>query len=141
MMYVINPNNGAVSTHSANPSHIVEHEGVLYGSVNDTLVSFDGPTTGGHVKTGRVEYDSDRLSNIREVAVNYESTEPLTVDIIYGDAPFGPYSTVMSDRRVKTSRAESAYARTPSVTISWTTDEVKIERATIYTTPHPRRRS
>ena len=52
-MFIINPKTGAVSTHTATPSHVCEHGGVLYGG-GDALVSFDDDPGDLTVTTGRL---------------------------------------------------------------------------------------
>ena len=141
MIYTINPTNGAVSTHTAEPSHLVEHGGVLYGSSGTDLVSFDGAAAAGYVITGAVEFDNDRLSNVHGLAVNYEGAAGVSATVIYDGAEFGPYESVMSDRRFKASKNFAAYSRSPQIKIQWSAGVDRISQAVVYTTPHPRRRS
>jgi hypothetical protein len=140
-MYIINPRNGAVSTHSATPTHVCTHNGVLYGASDNELLSFDGEPASGYVVFGEIEFDSDRLTNIHELAVQYDGTSPITATISYGGTEFGPYESTMTDRRFKAARNSTAYGRTPQIKIQWSDGIDRINRVDVYTTPHPRRRS
>jgi hypothetical protein len=141
LLYIINPTNGAVSTHSATPTHICAHNGELYGSSGTALVRFDGEPASGYVVFGEIEFDSDRLSNVHELAVNYDGNDDISATIAYGDTEFGPYESVMSDRRFKASKSSTAYSRTPQIRVQWPAGVERIDRVDVYTTPHPRRRS
>jgi hypothetical protein len=141
LLYIINPTNGAVSTHSATPTHICAHDGELYGSSGTALVRFDGEPASGYVVFGEIEFDSDRLSNVHELAVNYDGDDDVSATVVYGDTEFGPYESVMSDRRFKASKSSTAYSRTPQIRVQWPAGVERIDRVDVYTTPHPRRRS
>jgi hypothetical protein len=141
VLYVINTANLAVSTHPAEPTYIAVHDGVLYGASGANLLSFSGEPASGYVITGEIEFDSDRLTNIHELAANYSGISNISATVIYDGAEFGPYESVMSDRRFKASRNAAAYSRSPQIRIEWSAGVDQIDGIDIYTTPHPRRRS
>lgn len=139
-MYIINPATGAVSTSTSAPTHVFSYDGVLYASDGESLLAFTGSPASGYVVTGEIEFDSDRLTNIHELAANYSGTT-VSATIIYDGVEFGPYESEMSDRRFKASRNSAAYSRTPQIRIDWPAGTNIIDGIDIYTTPHPRRRS
>ena len=139
ILRICTPN--AVTTHDATPLHICSHNGVLYGSSGSRLLSFDGETASGYAITGEIEFDSDRLSNVNELAVNYDGDDGVSVTILYDGVEFGPYDAVMSDRRFKASRSLSAFSRAPQLKIEWSSGVKSMDKITVYTNPHPRRRS
>lgn len=139
-MYLINTKNGAVSIIDTTATHIVAKDGVLYASSGDTLLRFTGSPASGYAVTGKLEFDSDRLTNVHELAANYGGAA-VSATVIYDGVEFGPYESVMSDRRFKASRNSTAYSRAPQIRIDWPAGTNIIDGIDIYTTPHPRRRS
>jgi hypothetical protein len=136
----MNLSNAAISQLSQPASYIAVHDNTLYAANGGELYKFDGEAASGYIETGEIEYDDDRLTNVYETAVNYQSDGSLEVSIIYDGVEFGPYSTALSDRRVKASRSEAAYARSPRIKVAWPEGTERLDRVTVYTNPHPRRR-
>lgn len=95
MMYVINPSNGAVSTHSATTTAIVEHDGALYGASGVSLYGFTGAPTGFTLTTGALGFGTNRRKGIPNAYVGLKSggkaTMALTAGVQGREKTLGPY--------------------------------------------------
>lgn len=82
MMYILNPRNGAVSTHSATPTHLVEHNGVLYGAAGESLVGFAAaaaPPIDLHL--GEIELAGGDLVGLPWIEIEIGATKPLILNL------------------------------------------------------------
>jgi len=103
-LYIINPSNGAVSTHSATPTHICAHDGELYGSAGTALVSFDGAALVPTLQTGKLQFG--QKSKLRKVTLGVDAGASTVVHSLDGvDFPQTVRSTTDTDVEHATNRA------------------------------------
>lgn len=95
-MLIVNPRTNAVSTHSADVSHVVEHDGVLYGSAGESLVSFDGEPEGVTLGFGELKLAGGQLARVPYATVSAQAggvvTLSLSQNIKGRSKTLGPYS-------------------------------------------------
>ena len=115
-MLIINPKTGAVSTHTATPSHVCEHGGVLYGG-GDEFVSFDGDTLLPTLQTGAMSFGSK--SKLRKVTLGVDAGASTVVHSVDGTAfPQTARDTTDTDVEHSTNRAYEA--RDHQLTVTFT---------------------
>lgn len=94
-MFIVNPHTNAVSTHSATPTHVFAHEGVLFGAAGDELLSFDAESTKVTIETGDLLFDSSATKNVPNARIAATPNGKLTMSVMAKangrSKTYGPY--------------------------------------------------
>jgi hypothetical protein len=116
MIYIINPTNNAISTHSATATNLCAHEGVLYGS-GDGLVSFDGAELTPVLQTGKLQFG--QKSKLRKVTLGVDPGVSTVIHSLDG-TPFTQTVRTASDTDVEHATNRAYEGRAHQLTVTFT---------------------